>query len=92
MLGESIRYLFLGTFAKKPFVKLVLKMAPGNDEAMLLWISSTLNRMLYTYVLNNAECLAGDISPQATNHFRFGFGLALFHSPLQICLSSNVIA
>jgi hypothetical protein len=39
-------------------------------------MSSILNRMLYAYVVKDAEHLAGDVTLQATNHFRFS--LALF--------------
>ena len=53
-------------------------------------MSIILIRVLLAYLVNDPEYLAGDVSLQATDDFRFR--LALFHSPQQISPGSDVIA
>ncbi len=52
-------------------------------------MSSVLNGVSHAYVVKNAEYLAGDVTLQATDHFRFG--LALFYTPLQVYPGSIVV-
>ena len=52
-------------------------------------MSSVLKRVPFAYVLKDAEHLAGDVTFQATDDFRFG--LSLFHTPLKVCHGSIVV-